>query len=473
VISVWSKHSRLAAVLVALGLTGCASVSIQENSDATAEFARAEVGVAAVFNATPEGRSAAEARARELLARPLSSEGAVELALRFSPRFQELLASSAAASAAATQSARLPNPIIEWERLAAGHGVEIERALRISLLDALLLPRRATLAELQQVQHRLRSAGDVVRTTADVRQAWVDAVAAAQSVTYAEQVQSAAAAGAELGRSMAASGNFSRLERARQQAFYADATAELARARLEATAARERLVRLLGLGPQLSASMRLPERLPDLPAAPVTEDAVGGRAFEDRIDVQLARAELDYTAKSLGLTRVTSTVNLLEVGGLRNSTPEGESEKGWAVEVAVPVFDFGDARRANAQAVYLASLNRTAQVTVDAHSRVRESYVAYRTAFDLAKHYIDEIVPLRKSIAEENLLLYNGMLISVFELLADAREQVASVRQAIAAQRDFWAADAALRAALIGQPVESVVLGSPAVAAGAGTATPH
>jgi hypothetical protein len=64
-------------------------------------------------------------------------------------------------------------------------------------------------------------------------------------------------------------------------------------------------------------------------------------------------------------------------------------------------------------------------------------------------------------------------LISVFELLADAREQVASVRQAITAQRDFWAADASLRSTLIGRPVEGVALGLPNVTPGAGTAQPH
>jgi hypothetical protein len=42
-------------------------------------------------------------------------------------------------------------------------------------------------------------------------------------------------------------------------------------------------------------------------------------------------------------------------------------------------------------------------------------------------------VPLRKQIAEENLLRYNGMLIGVFELLADARAQIASVNAAIEA----------------------------------------
>ena len=35
------------------------------------------------------------------------------------------------------------------------------------------------------------------------------------------------------------------------------------------------------------------------------------------------------------------------------------------------------------------------------------------------------------------------MLIGVFELLADAREQIASVNAAIEAQRDFWLAEAA------------------------------
>ena len=72
----------------------------------------------------------------------------------------------------------------------------------------------------------------------------------------------------------------------------------------------------------------------------------------------------------------------------------------------------------------------------------------YRTAYDLARHYRDEIVPLRKRISDENVLRYNGMLISVFELLADARQQVASVKGYIEALRDFWIADANLRSAL-------------------------
>jgi outer membrane protein TolC len=127
-------------------------------------------------------------------------------------------------------------------------------------------------------------------------------------------------------------------------------------------------------------------------------------------------------------------------------------KKGVEIELPLPLFDAGDASRARAQAIYLAALNRTAAVGVQAASQLREADGGYRSAYELARHYRDEIVPLRKEIAQENLLRYNGMLICVFELLADAREQIASVVQAIDAQRDFWLADAALQAAAIGKP---------------------
>jgi outer membrane protein TolC len=468
-----SAQSRWSLIALPLLLAGCASTAVQHNLAETSAFATREVGQEVQLQSTPEARAAAESRARSLLAEPLTADGAVQIALGYSPTFQRMLAESAAASAAATQSARLPNPIFAYSDVAAGNFKEIDRLLTISLLDILLLPQRLRLADEQQAQHRLRSAGDVIATATGARKAWVDAVAARQSLTYAEQARKAAEAGAELGRRMAAVGNFSRIEAAREQSFYAEATADVARAQLEAQRARENLIRLLGLSGDLAARLTLPDRLPDLPVTPDDESVLAHRAFDERIDVALARAELDFTARSLGLTRVTSTVNALEIGAASKSTTGEETQKGYALELRLPIFDFGDARRANAEAVYLAALNRTAAVIAEAQSHLREGYLGYRTTYDLARHYRDEIVPLRKTISDENLLLYNGMLIGVFELLADARDQVSSVRQAIAAQRDFWLADATLRATLIGRPVEGAALGAPVVTPVASTARPH
>ena len=91
---------------------------------------------------------------------------------------------------------------------------------------------------------------------------------------------------------------------------------------------------------------------------------------------------------------------------------------------------------------------------------MREAYSAYRTTYDVAKHYRDEVVPLQKKISEETLLRYNGMLMSVFELLADARAQVTGVNAAIEAQRDYWIAETDLQAAISGSGGSSVSLAS-------------
>jgi outer membrane protein TolC len=167
----------------------------------------------------------------------------------------------------------------------------------------------------------------------------------------------------------------------------------------------------------------------------------------------MARANVELTAREQGLSRITGFANGLEVGLISQSETHEPRRRGYELSVPLPIFDFGDLGRTRAQATALAAFHRAAQVSVEASSQVREGYAAYRSAYDVARHYRDEVVPLRRAIADENLLRYNGMLIGVFELLADSREQIGSVLQAIEAQRDFWLADAALQATLIGRPI--------------------
>ena len=57
--------------------------------------------------------------------------------------------------------------------------------------------------------------------------------------------------------------------------------------------------------------------------------------------------------------------------------------------------------------------------------------------------------PCNKPSPEENVLRYNGMLIGVFELLANHREQTSTVMAAITQQENFWMADARLRASML------------------------
>jgi hypothetical protein len=73
-------------------------------------------------------------------------------------------------------------------------------------------------------------------------------------------------------------------------------------------------------------------------------------------------------------------------------------------------------------------------------------------------------------VLDQNVLRYNGMLIGVFELLADARLQITSVKNAIDAQRDFWIAEADLDSALVGKPMLQPMAGTTTTMPAAGDA---
>jgi len=428
-------------------LGGCASFSGDGGFGAVDALTRQRIGHAPSHQRTAGQADAAAARVAELLKAPLSADGAVEIALLSNRELQASYAQLGIAEADLVRAGRLPNPSFRFGRLSGKGGSEIDRALLFDVLGLLTLPLARQIEQQRFEQVQLQAAFATVGLASEARKAYFEAVTAQQLVGYFGQVKEAAEASSELGRRMAAAGNFSRLAQMREQSFHADATAQVARAQHRAVAARERLTRALGLGSAQPAFM-LPDRLPDLPAAPTEPRDAEQTAMDTRLDVLMARRTTEATAKALGLTRATRFINVLHAG-YQNASATGEPRRnGFEVELELPLFDFGATRAARAEATYLQALNRTAQVAVNAQSEVREAYSAYRTAYDLARHYRDEVVPLRKRISDENLLRYNGMLASVFDLLADSRDQIASVTAAVESLRDHWVAETDLQTAL-------------------------
>jgi outer membrane protein TolC len=459
-----SRTSLVFTSVMTVLLAGCATVDVDQAIGQANEAASGFTAGRLEFSRTSEQRARASNLTEELLAAPLTQDGAVQLSLAYSPALQALLARNWAEQSAAAQMGRIPNPVFAFERLRVGDELEFGRLLSFGLLDLLTLPQRAVLARNQQAQVSTQLTSSVVEHVSQVRQAWVRAVAAQQMLGYARQVQQAGEASAELAKRMQQAGNFTRLQRVRQHAFYADATARLASAQHAATAAREELVRQLGLDDTQAHKLVLAERLPDLPAQPRAPADVSAAALQQRLDVQLARQQLEVAGRSQGLDLLNSLLDT-EVGVRRDTVFDGgqrDNRRGYELEIRLPLFDWGNAQRSGLNAQSLAAANRYEAVTRSAGSQLRETYSAYRTALDVARHYRDEILPLRKTMAEENVLRYNGMLIGVFELLADTRDQIAGVSAAIDAQQQFWLADAALSAALIGKP-----LAAPATAAAA------
>jgi outer membrane protein TolC len=453
--------------LVLALLSGCVSFSPDGGFGKVEEAVAERGGGQAKWVRSKDDADSVDARVRELLVKPLGVDDAVQVALLNNPGLQARYADLGIAEADLVQASRWSGPTFTFARLKRGDEIEREASLFFDVLGLVSIPL-ATQAQAKRFEAaQYHAAAETLRIALETRKAWFQAVAALQTAKYVEDVQLAAEASADLARRMAEVGNWPRLTRDREQAFYADATARLARARQAQGAAREKLTRLMGLWGE-DAAYALPERLPELPTAAREGGEFEARALRQRLDVQAARRETEGLAKSLGLTKVTRYVDLIEVGALRNTGTGQPVQRGWELELRIPIFDFGGPRAARAEHQYMQAVHRAADTAVRARSEVREAYGAYRTAFDLARHYRDEIVPLRKRISEEMLLRYSGMLSSVFELLADARDSVASVNAYLEAQRDFWLADADLQMALTtGSPGAIAVPGRAAAPAGA------
>ena len=440
----------LIAAVGAVLLAGCASLSDDARFSTVEQAVKERTGAETRWTRSEDEASTVRGRVKELLSRPLGPTEAVQIALLNNPGLQAGYAEVGIAEADLVQASRWRGPTFSYARLRRGDETEIDRGVFFDVLGLLTIPLSTRVSESRLQATQNRAAGEALRVALDTRKAWFQAVAAQERARYMAQVKESAETSAELARRMAEIGNFPKLTQAREQAFYAETTAQLGRARHNATAARERLARLMGLwGDDLA--FQLPDRLPELPKSAREGGDLEAQAIAQRLDVQGARRDAESLSQSLGLTKVTRFVSLLEVGVLNNSETGQPRQRGWEIELGLPIFDFGGARVARAERLYMQAVNRTIEAAVAARSEVREAYSAYRTSFDLARHYRDEIVPLRKRISEEVLLRYNGMLMSVFELLADSREQVAAVNGYIESLRDFWIADSDLQMALTGR----------------------
>ena len=458
------SRSWLAGLALAV-LAGCTTLPEDGGFSPVRESVKQRAGAEAAWVRTDAEREALQARVGALLAKgPLSAEDAVQVALLNNRGLQASLAELGIVGSDLLQSGRLPNPRLAIHRVPNEHHYKLEQALSFNVLSLAFMPLATEVEKRRFAAAQHRATLEILRLAAETRRAWVAAVAARESLAYLQRVRLAAEASAELAARMAKAGNFNALARAREQGFYADAALAVARGEQSANASREHLTRLLGLW-GTTANFALPDRLPDLPGAAMDRPDIEREAIAQRLDVRAAVSDTEAVARNLGLTRATRFINVLELGVSREK--EGRDEpwiRGYEISLEIPLFDWGTSRVAKAEAIYRQAVDRAAQAAIEARSEVREAYRHYRMAHDIARHYRDEIVPLKKKVSEENLLRYNGMLIGVFDLLADARSQVLSVTGYVDALRDFWLSEANLRMAMIGRPA-AAALSAPAQAA--------
>ena len=481
-IAMTSNFRVLSAAFLSLGLGGCVT------AEQAAQYSGKEAGFLAVAEATASATKGKQTvwiqnqeQAREVGERvhglvhkkSITADTAVQVALLNNRGLQAAYADIGLSAAEAWQQTMLENPKVSIGVLGIanpelGAFRAIEGMIASNILAIATQKRRVDVADTRFRQSQMKAVVETLRVAADARKAWINAVSSFEAVIYLNQAKVAADAASDLAEKLGESGALSKGGQAREHAFYAELTGQTAEAVLASQLAKEELTRIMGLW-GTEVDYLVPNRLPALPKSVNRKDRIEMLALQQRVDLKVAKLELEAVAKSYGLTEATRYVTDLEIisgveaereieteyelvaGNLEKSTskktvvtPQIE------LEFVIPIFDSGKARMRKAELAYLQAANLLAEKAVNVRSEARSAYTAYRSTYDIARHYRNSVLPLRTKIEEESLLTYNGMITNTFELLADTRAKIGTLLLANNAKREFWLADANLSSAIYG-----------------------
>jgi outer membrane protein TolC len=439
---------------------GCARFSPDAGMFAVEAAASTELGKDVAKLQSEADAAAVSARVRTLLAKPLTVAAAVQIALINNRGLQAAFNELGISEAEMVEASLPPAPTLSFLRIVGSGGFEIERQIVQNVLALLTLPRRREIAEARIRQAQARAVDATLRVAMESARAYYRAVAANEALRFLEESRLSAGAVSDVAKQLGETGAMSKLDQAREHVFYAEVSGQVATARLRQRSERERLIRALGLwGNDTKFTLR--SRLAALPAKPRSLPSVEQEAVLRRTDLVIARMEIDILALQLGLTRKTRFINALEAAGVSKTekdviTSGGQTEvdkikrRGFELDIQIPIYDFGEARVRLAEETYMRAVNRLLERAVNARSEAREAYQTYRGAYDIARHYEREVLPLRQIISDETMLNYNAMIRDLFTLLGEARARITANIQAIEARRDFWLATVDLHAAIIG-----------------------
>ena len=463
---IWGRAFAIASAVL---LSACQTLSPDGGMSTVASIAGGGLNKDVVRISSAEDASLAQGEVSRLLHAPLGANAAVQIALLNNAGLQAAYNRLGIAEAVAVQSSRPPLPIFSFDRVSTSIELDIERQVVASILSLATWPTRSKIAGVRIEQAELRAAEETLRVAAETRKAYIRAVAAREILAALSAAKASADASATLAGKLAETGAVNTLNHARAQVVATELGVQVTAARQEAAASEELLTRLMGLwGPDLGRV--LPRALPPLRGKSPSLAAVEQEAMDRRVDLAVARLEVEALARSYGLTRSTRLINVLDASGISKTQKDtGEPAAdggGFDIAFEVPIYDFGRARTREAEQRYLETLNALAAMAVNARSEAREAYGAYASTRAIAVKYEREVLPLRKTISEQTELQYNAMQVDAFVLLDAARANDAAKVASIEAKRNFWIAATDLSVAVLGGGRLSPI-GGTVIAAGA------
>lgn len=399
----------------------------------------------------PDDEETAKLRS-EILAQPLTAESAARLAVLNNPAVEAGFAELGVARAQLVRALRLPNPEVNGAIVFIDEEREYELGASIEITRFLLLATSQSVASRLLDAASVEAAGVAMDASLQGRRAFYDYTAARQVHELRRNAAFALAQSADAARRIYEAGNTAAIEAVAEQALYEEARLLVARAEVDELAAREALAVALGLFGAETSQVKVPERLPDPPAAEIELRDVEKRALERSLDL---RAWNSRYAAAAGRADLAAWAWFPEIRG--GVVAEREGAEGWGfgpqVGVEVPLFYQGQGEAAAADALMASARARARAVGGQVRFTARTLSARLRNNREQAIFYRSTLLPLRQRLVDETQLQFNAMNTGIFQLLTVKRDQIEAGRAYVDALRDYWVVRSEMEQLLAGRLV--------------------
>lgn len=428
-------------MLIAGGLAGCSTMQPGLGFDEVRDEVQARAGVETRWrNGTAED-ARADAAVSDLLARELTAEGAVQIALVNNHELQGVYEELDIAQADLVRAGLLENPVFSGELRfdTAGGGTGVALGLTEDFLALLTMRLRTARAGAEFEAAKARVTGAAVGMAFDTFAAFYEYQAAEEVLGLRATVEQAAAASHELAKRLRDAGNTTELDYLSELALYEQARLDTESARIAVIQRRERLNALMGLW-GTDTVWHAATRLPDPVAAEVNSEELERRSVQASLELAEARFEIDSAAAGARLAQPLAWLEGADAGVVAEREVEGGWSVGPALSIPIPIFDLGSASRGEATARLRQAEHLYYATAVRVRAAARENAALIASARERVVRFRTVLLPMHEQIVHQAQLQYNAMQVSGLQLLQARREQIEVGVSSIEALRDYWTA---------------------------------
>jgi cobalt-zinc-cadmium efflux system outer membrane protein len=377
----------------------------------------------------------------------LSADDAVAIALWNSARFRVELARLGYSRADLAEAGTLPNPVLSVLFPVATR--TLEASLTYPFGTLLQMPMRVAAAKLD-VERTARAmvevALDLIR---DVRFAAIDADAANRRIAVRARLNETWTHVTDLTEVRLRAGDATDVELRAARAEAIAAADEVARAKNEATIAKERMRRLLGLGADPRAAALTVKHEEARAVPPPAREQLEAAALAARPDVRAADVAVDAAAKRLGWERA----RILQLFARLDAKPVGSLGGAPIVfppglTAEIPIFGWNKGGRARANAELQQATMRCLAVREDVITDVRVARERVEQAAASLIAFRDRVAPLHAANVRAVTAAYESGSETYLMVLDTVRRAQEAELRAIDVEADLARAHAMLARAV-------------------------